>query len=80
MFKHALLRYVLNTEMSLFIYVFCVYMYLTKGSFCLVMYLSMFVHVLCVEVPLHRSVLVAFMSPGMFKHAKDIKVLPLTRA
>ena len=53
-------------------------MYLTKGSFCLVMYLSMFVHVLCVEVPLHRSSLVAFMSPGMFKHAKDIKVLPLT--
>ena len=38
----------------------------------------MFVHVLCVEVPLHRSSLVAFMSPGMFKHAKDIKVLPLT--
>ena len=45
----------------------------------------MFVHhvllrapVLCVEVLLHRSSLVAFMSPGMFKHAKDIKVLPLT--
>ena len=64
--------------MSLFIYVFCVHMYLTKGSFCLLMYLSMFVYVLCVEVPLHRSSLVAFMSSGMFKHAKDIKVLPLT--
>ena len=40
----------------------------------------MFVHVLCVEVPLHRSSLVAFMSSGMFKHAKDssIKVLLAT--
>ena len=76
MFKHALLRYVLNTEMSLFTYVFCVYMYLTKGSFCLLMYLSMFVHVLCVEIPLHRSSLVAFTvfmsslaQEWLFKHA-----------
>ena len=69
---------VLNTEMSLFTYVFCVYMYLTKGSFCLVMYLSMFVHdVLCVEVSsLHISslalIVVAFKYLRIFKHdARD---------
>ena len=47
MFKNALHRYVLCTEVPLFIYVFCVNMYLTKDSFCLLVYLSMFIHVLC---------------------------------
>ena len=69
MFKNALHRYVVCTEVPLFIYVFCVNMYLTKGSFCLLVYLSMFIHVLYVEVLLHRSYLDAVMSPGVFIHA-----------